>query len=463
MRIEDITIEDLERNIRRTDNVAIKKLRMRFVQIYEKFFENNEARDVIIKSGHQETSLKRGDLLEKYSLVLREIRKRKLDVGSKAIDAEIMKSSIWGFSITSLPDAIVIPGFISVGGEYIKSPKSAESVDIIIKASKEGKSEEMEAKLTEIVKSRMGKEPNFVYSPEGPEGDHIPLFNLMIQAEGEMKKVKSDEGEEFDIKKPYPNEHSCRLKEPGGFNPKSFKRTQRATDGKQYSIIMGRLKDETTMTEQAYRYPKDTWSESAARAHCKSHDGIKFEPAKKEKALGEGRGVGGDRQGVGGTDICACPKCGHEEKHERNVPCTEMKCPKCGTKMVGKEEKQKSAVFKIMKVDKKQHIVGGIVYEPDVVDSQGDKASAEEIEKAMYRFMEKYATEAKRIRVMHKGKMHYFPIMESFIPEGDITKGGKTVKAGSWWLMVKILNKQIWDDIESGKLTGFSMGGRAKA
>lgn len=564
MRIEDITIEDLERTIKRTDNVSIRKLRMRFVQLYEKFFENNEARKVIMKSGHQETVLTRGDLIEKYSLVLREIRKRKLDVGSKAIDTEVMKSSIWGFSIASLPDAIVIPGFISVGGDYIKSPKSAESVDIIIKASEEGKSEELETKLMEIVKLRMGKEPNFIYSPEGPKGDHIPLFNLMIQAEAEMKKVKSEEGEEFDIKKPYPNEHSCRLKAPGGFKPESFRRIERTTDGKKYNIVMGRLKGETTMTEQAYRYPKDTWTESSARTHCKAHDGILFEPAMKKsgkpidisieklslaqqkecdeetekikenkklplankphefkaakythpnghprclicgdeepigkvcnmseawyqkydwddeeawtderkklkvsgklkKALGEGQGVGGDRQGVGGTDICVCPKCGHEEKHERNVPCAEMKCPKCGTKMIGKEEKQKSALFKIMKIDKKQHIVGGIVYEPDVVDSQGDMASKEEIEKAMYRFMEKYATQSNRIRIMHKGKMYYFPIMESFIPESDMTKGGQTVKAGSWWLMVKVLNKQIWDQIESGKLTGFSMGGRAKA
>ncbi|MBA7533319.1 hypothetical protein ES705_25554 [subsurface metagenome] len=42
---------------------------------------------------------------------------------------------------------------------------------------------------------------------------------------------------------------------------------------------MGRLKGETTMTEQAYRYPKDTWTVSQARKHCKDHDGILFEPA----------------------------------------------------------------------------------------------------------------------------------------------------------------------------------------
>jgi len=45
---------------------------------------------------------------------------------------------------------------------------------------------------------------------------------------------------------------------------------------------MGRLKDETSMTEQAYRYAKDIWAASDARSHCKDHDGS-FEAAKKEK------------------------------------------------------------------------------------------------------------------------------------------------------------------------------------
>jgi len=72
---------------------------------------------------------------------------------------------------------------------------------------------------------------------------------------------------------PYPNEYSCRLKSPGSFQAGSFRRTTRTSDGKTYSIIMGRLKGQTTMTEQAYRYGKDTWDASAARGHCERHEG----------------------------------------------------------------------------------------------------------------------------------------------------------------------------------------------
>jgi len=58
-----------------------------------------------------------------------------------------------------------------------------------------------------------------------------------------------------------------------------MRRSTRTTDDKKYSVIMGRLAGEDTMTEQAYRYDKDEWSTADARAHCTAHDGISFEPA----------------------------------------------------------------------------------------------------------------------------------------------------------------------------------------
>lgn len=77
---------------------------------------------------------------------------------------------------------------------------------------------------------------------------------------------------------PLPNEHACRLRDPGDFQSESFRRVSREHNGKRYDVIMGRLKGETTMTEQAYRYPKDTWKVDEARSHCADHDG-RFEAA----------------------------------------------------------------------------------------------------------------------------------------------------------------------------------------
>ncbi len=78
--------------------------------------------------------------------------------------------------------------------------------------------------------------------------------------------------------KPYPNEHACRLRDPGDFQEGSFKRVTREHEGKRYAVIMGRLVGEETLTEQAYRYPIKTWEEADARAHCREHEG-RFEAA----------------------------------------------------------------------------------------------------------------------------------------------------------------------------------------
>jgi HK97 family phage prohead protease len=95
-------------------------------------------------------------------------------------------------------------------------------------------------------------------------------------------------GEEGEAElKPFPNEHACRLRDPGAFQSDSFRRVRREHEGKTYFIIMGRLTGESTMTEQSYRYPKDSWSVAQARAHCKAHDGASFEPAEGTRTIND--------------------------------------------------------------------------------------------------------------------------------------------------------------------------------
>jgi len=105
-------------------------------------------------------------------------------------------------------------------------------------------------------------------------------FIEIEEEEGEDEKIEEGEAiKSEDVEKPYPNEHACRMRDPGDFKPDSFRRIPRVSDGKEYSIIMGRLKGETTLTEQAYRYGIKVWTVSEARKHCKDHKGIAFEPA----------------------------------------------------------------------------------------------------------------------------------------------------------------------------------------
>ena len=105
-----------------------------------------------------------------------------------------------------------------------------------------------------------------------------------------------------------------------------------------------------------------------------------------------------------------------------------------------------------------EHIVYGIVYEPDTVDAQGDQANAAEIKKAAYGFMENVQT----FKVMHKGKKVKVKILENYIAPVDFTIEKRNIKKGSWILVTRILDKKLWKDIKSGKLTGYSMAGYAK-
>ena len=76
---------------------------------------------------------------------------------------------------------------------------------------------------------------------------------------------------------PYPGEHACRIRQPGEFQPNSFRRMKQG----KLSIIIGKLKGKTTTTTQTFRYPVGNWTEQEAAAHCKEQGGT-FEAAKKE-------------------------------------------------------------------------------------------------------------------------------------------------------------------------------------
>lgn len=110
---------------------------------------------------------------------------------------------------------------------------------------------------------------------------------LKMWATQTLKQCECDIDDKDDkAMKPYANEHACRLRNPDDFQANTFRRTERDHEGKKYSVIMGRLTGETTMTEQAYRYNKDTWTAAQARSHCSDHDGA-FEAAAAESGLPE--------------------------------------------------------------------------------------------------------------------------------------------------------------------------------
>ena len=133
--------------------------------------------------------------------------------------------------------------------------------------------------------------------------------------------------------------------------------------------------------------------------------------------------------------------------------------------MIKAEKVEKSqSRFKFMKIDKTEFIVGGVVYYSDKQDSQEDWASPPEVWKALKNYMIKRG----KIKVMHQGKEKEIPIVENYYIEEQHHKGGMDpehlLKVGDWWLAVYLgdkENKEIWESVLRGELTGFSIAGRA--
>lgn len=115
----------------------------------------------------------------------------------------------------------------------------------------------------------------------------------------------------------------------------------------------------------------------------------------------------------------------------------------------------------VAKADEEQ-TVSGIVLQPEVVDAQGDIMSADVIKQAAYDFLSAINKKTK-LGLQHttfpKGKL---ALCESYVAPNGIVLGAKTVKQGSWIMTVKVLDAELWKKVKEGKITGFSIGGKAK-
>lgn len=117
-----------------------------------------------------------------------------------------------------------------------------------------------------------------------------------------------------------------------------------------------------------------------------------------------------------------------------------------------------SKAIRFLKADEEKRYTLGIVYEPDTVDSQGDYATAEDIEKAAWDFMRKTL----RLGYMHKEWSNDIgDIVESYLAPVDMRIGDSIVKKGTWLLGV-VWSSEYWEKVQKGEITGFSMGGRAR-
>ncbi len=117
--------------------------------------------------------------------------------------------------------------------------------------------------------------------------------------------------------------------------------------------------------------------------------------------------------------------------------------------------------MQVIKLHEEQQVVRGVVLEPDVVDSQDDMITIQEIEAASHGFMIEVQRGVGSIGVDHEGPADAV-VVESFLAPVEFVEGEQTIRKGSWVLAVKVFDDELWKSVKSGDRTAFSIHGTAE-
>lgn len=105
------------------------------------------------------------------------------------------------------------------------------------------------------------------------------------------------------------------------------------------------------------------------------------------------------------------------------------------------------------------HMVYGVVYSPDEIDTQGEYSTAAEIEKAAHGFLADLSQ--RNVDVEHSFRPEGAYVAESWLLKGA---DGRFPGApeGSWAVGVKITDEALWKSVKDGAVSGLSMAGVAE-
>lgn len=111
---------------------------------------------------------------------------------------------------------------------------------------------------------------------------------------------------------------------------------------------------------------------------------------------------------------------------------------------------------RIVKADADNHYVTGIVYEPMEEDSHGNFMTEDEITKAAYWF----AKNGDKVDLQHSFEpLDGAAVVENWVAKADFKIDGEEIRKGTWLMTVEVADENVWEGIEKGEITGFSMGG----
>lgn len=118
-----------------------------------------------------------------------------------------------------------------------------------------------------------------------------------------------------------------------------------------------------------------------------------------------------------------------------------------------------STYGRIIKKDEANHYLTGVVYEPMVEDAHGNYMTEEEITKAAYWF----SKNGDSVDIQHSFEaLDNATVVENWVAKADFKLGDELITKGTWLMTVEVSSNDVWEAVQKGEITGFSMGGLGK-
>ena len=231
--------------------------------------------------------------------------------------------------------------------------------------------------------------------------------------------------------KAYPHEHAARQA-----NPASFDTIRRKELAPGVTALIGFNTGSTSSKVESIRFDSAKFTEEEARKWLTDHNfsDAKFEPASVEKM---------------GPTVDAV----HIDTIESKLATT---CDICGKSPCECTDGN----FIITKAGEERRLAYGIVYAPGSprsLDSQGDWATADEVEAMAHRFLVKSRSyDLQHLIDLPDDKVE---LVESYVAPCDFMLGSKLVKAGSWIAVTHFLDESLWSMVRAGQIKAYSIRG----
>ncbi len=182
MKIENITAIELQKIDK---DAALFDIRGVFVQLHRRYFHDSDIQKA--------RGITRKELLSKYIILRTEMQRRGLEPLvqtelDKEVHERIAKKRIWGLDVGGLSEVVVKSDYVCIAGEFLKAPKDAAGVEIVVNETPANASGTLEASVGKLVREEVRKEASFTYAEAGPEGSHIPLYDLVLRPKPELRR-----------------------------------------------------------------------------------------------------------------------------------------------------------------------------------------------------------------------------------------------------------------------------------